>query len=519
MSEDFDLDQFEADPWDQQGQYDSNDPLWNGVGVSGKSLSAAPASAASLSGAELPDYTNTTMANLFLGEHGDDVRHVTDSGSWLTWDGRRWTYNEKAVDRKFQQTVANLEQRMHSAFRSELDSADGKEAKASVRKKWGYHLQQCQRYKNTSAIKAALERAAKHESIEVLAAQLDQKTMVLNCANGTVDLELGTMRPHDRADLLTIVLETEFDPDAECPLWIKSLYRWLSNDPEYARYVWKAFGYTLTGSTKEECLFFPYGKGRNGKSTALKVIQRILGGYAVTAPNNLLNAGIDGVKPHDTATLQGCRMAVAPEVDGSKHFVAADLKRLASRDKLSAKRLYEQPYNFFPTHKLWLTGNDLPTVRNDDEGTWRRMRILPFTERITDAELDQDLDEKLFAEAKGILAWLVRGCLKWQEEGLVSPKKVLEATGEYRARMDLLGAFIDDVSEVDLGGKIATGDLYKVYKQWCQYGGQKAVVNQRGLAQKLMERGWESKKISTNHWVGRRLRDDLPSHLDPRLGF
>lgn len=459
----------------------------------------------------LPDYTDTTFANLFLADHGRVVRHVTEADGWLHWDGTRWVRDEKQVDRLFQVTVARIEAQALQALssaRTAEEQANGeyetKRAKEATERAQE-HLSNLRRYKNTQKINAALARAMKHESIEVRADALDQKPYLLNCRNGTIDLVTGQLRPHDPADLLTLRIEHDYRPEAKCPLWERSLIEWMEGDAEVCQFLQLAVGVTILGKSAEEVLFFLWGPGENGKSKFLLALQELLGPYATTAADNLLTGGANGVAPHDVATLLGVRLAVAPEVNDRRAFAESDLKRLVSEDRLRACRKYESPFDFAPSHTLWLMGNHLPVIKGNDKGVWRRMRIVPFTMVLTEGKKDTRLPEKLREEYEGILAWAVRGCVEYLRRGtLPTPKKVQEVTETYKKDMDLLGAFLDECVQDDVTKTVTGDDLYRVYEDWCQRSGLLKLSKPK-LTRELKLRGWEQKKNNCMHWVGRTL--------------
>lgn len=204
----------------------------------------------------------------------------------------------------------------------------------------------------------------------------------------------------------------------------------------------KAVGYSLTGSTEEQCLFILHGTGANGKSTFLNTISTMLGDYARQTPTDaLLVKRGDGLS-NDVARLHGARLVSAVEVEGGRRLAEAQVKQLTGGDLIAARFLYQEFFEFRPAFKLFLGVNHTPVIQGTDHGIWRRIHLVPFTVTIAKEDQDKRLGEKLRAERSGILRWAVEGGLAWQAEGLEPPLVVSMATEEYRAEMAILARFL-----------------------------------------------------------------------------
>jgi putative DNA primase/helicase len=349
--------------------------------------------------------------------------------------------------------------------------------------------------------------ARQEPGIPVLPEQLDADPWVLNCPNGTLDLRNGRLGPHIRGDLLTKRTGVPFDPYADCPTWEAFLERIMGSDSPLMGFLRRAVGYALVGVVTEHVLFFLYGRGRNGKSTFLNTILFALGDYAITVNADLLTSKGQDEHPTGVADLQGRRFVSTIEVEDGRRMAESLVKTLTGADRIRARRMRQDFYEFDPTHTLFLAANHKPTVRGTDEGIWRRIKLVPFKVQIPDDEVDRDLPARLRAEAPGVLAWAVRGCLEWQAEGLAEPAAVAEATADYRAEMDVLADFLGERCQVAPGLRARAGPLYRAYAEWAKdTGNHQLSMNKFGRL--LSERGFPPEKSNSTAWrLGLAMRD------------
>ena len=328
--------------------------------------------------------------------------------------------------------------------------------------------------------------------------------------NGTLDLRTGTLRPHDRADLITKCTGVDYQAWA-CPRWTAFLERVIP-DEAVRGYVRRAVGYALTGSTRESCVFFLYGGGKNGKSVFTGILEHLLADYwTKTRAETIMQKRDQGI-PNDIAALRGLRLCTVSEVNEGQRLNEALIKDLTGGDTLSARLLYGEFFNFKPQFKLWLYGNHKPKVRGTDEGIWRRMRLIPFTVTITEEEKDAELPAKLRAELPGILDWAVQGCTEWQQIGLQEPQQVREATEEYRQEMDNVARFLSDRctdTPDDRGNCEAPAHpLYRSYDTWCKAANEHACA-ERTFSEVLTKKGFAKKRTNRGmQYSGIRLLND-----------
>jgi putative DNA primase/helicase len=263
-------------------------------------------------------------------------------------------------------------------------------------------------------------------------------------------------------------------------------------------FLWKAIGYSLTGDVREDCLFLLYGTGANGKSTLLTILRAILADYGKQAAfSTFLHKENDPVR-NDIADLHGARLVVASETDEGKRFSLSVVKQLTGQDKVKARFLFAENFEFAPQLKLWLAANHKPVIKGIDPAIWRRIRLIPFTQKFEGATKDATMRDKLLAELPGILAWAVRGCLAWQKDGLPMPDTVKNATADYKAESDTIGSFLEDCCLLNPQAKVKSSSLFNSY---VAFSGDK-LMTQTAFSRDLLERGYEKEKVGTMYWKG-----------------
>jgi putative DNA primase/helicase len=331
--------------------------------------------------------------------------------------------------------------------------------------------------------------------------QFDSEPDLLNAQNCTIDTRTGRGRPHQREDYLTKICMASFDPTAQASIFSQFLARIFRGHPKLINYVQRAIGYGSQGMTTEQVLFFLYGTGANGKTTLLDAVMFAMGDYAGKADRDLLSATDGAVHPTNVADLKGKRLVVCSETNEGGRFDEAKLKDLVGETRIKARFMRQDFFEFTATHKVFSYSNHKPLVRGTDFGFWRRMRVIPFIERIGDEEKDRDLPAKLQAEADGILAWVVEGCRLWRSEGLGMPEEVTQATDGYRVEMDSIGAFLGESVLYGERMQATARDLYVSYTTWCDDNGEKS-LSQKRLGTCLSERGLKSDRDS---YTGRKI--------------
>lgn len=437
--------------------------------------------------AEIPTpLSDLSNAEALVHAHGPDLHYCYPWKAWLIWTGTHWQRDTAGeVMRRAKQTVKRV------AARADQFDTDA-EVKAL--------LQHVKTSLATGRLKGLVELAASEPGMPVLPEALDADPWLLNCANGTLDLRTGRLRPHQRTDLLTKCLAIPYDSQATCPTWGTFLERIMAGNSALVAFLQRAVGYALTGDTSEQCLFLLYGTGANGKSTFLETLLAVGGEYGKQAEfSTFVVRHQDLTVRNDLAALRGVRVVSAVEVTEGKRFAEALVKQLTGQDTLTARFLFQEFFQFKPQCKLFLACNHKPLIRGTDHAIWRRIRLVPFTVTIPEAEQDKQLAAKLRAELPGILTWAVHGCLAWQRDGLGEPDEVKQATAGYRHEMDVLGQFLADRCLSGPSYRVPATLLYEAYRRWCDASGEVASV-QRAFGMGLTERGYERYKVMGRSW-------------------
>lgn len=325
----------------------------------------------------------------------------------------------------------------------------------------------------------------------------DTKPMLLNVINGTINLETGTLEPHNSDDLITKLIQVEHDENATCPVFEEFLYQIFGGNESIIRYVQRFFGYCLTGKTTEHVLLFLYGLGSNGKSTLVKILQMILCEYATTSKSDLLMHHKTSDNSYQLAALKGKRLVAVSEFEDGAKIAEADLKTLTGGDEVASRAIYHEVSTWTPNFKIILSGNHKPEIKGVDEGIWRRIHLIHFGVTITPEQRDPHLIDKMEKELPGILNWALKGCLEWQRIGLAPPPEVLHEIEEYRQSENCLQQWIRECCDLDDDYTVSLASLVESYNE---YNGER--ISPKKLSKMLTEAGFNKTKSSTTQFIG-----------------
>jgi putative DNA primase/helicase len=398
--------------------------------------------------------TDSGNAEYFAARQGQDVRYDHRRGRWLLWRRHRWQPDADAKIRRL--AKAAIRRRFKDA--AALDDPQERTRAA----KWAIASE------SRSRLDAALYLAQAEHPIAESGAHWDTDAYLLGVPNGVIDLRTGTLRLGRREDRTTMQTAVAYDPNATCPRWERFVSEIFADDASLIRFVHRAVGYSLTGDTSEQCLFLLYGTGANGKGTFANTLKRALGDYAWNMPFVSIEMRDRSAIPNDMAALFNRRFVIASETNDGARLNEARLKALTGCDPITARFLHQEFFEFEPVAKFWLSVNHKPIVRDDSYGFWRRIRLVPFMQTFA---VNKALADELHAEAAGILAWAMRGCLAFRQQGLDPPPVVSKATAEYERDSDPLAGFLDEACDRDAHAEVSGSELYEHYKRWADRDG------------------------------------------------
>jgi putative DNA primase/helicase len=338
----------------------------------------------------------------------------------------------------------------------------------------------------------------------------DCDSYLLTTPTGVVELRTGAVRPGRPDDGSTLQTTVPYDPEAACPRWEQFISEIFAGNIELMTFTQRAIGYSLTGDTSEQVLFLLYGTGANGKGTLTNTLKRVLGDYSWNMPFATIEMKDRTAIPNDLAALVSRRFVIASETNDGARLNEARIKALTGCDPITARFLHGEFFTFEPLAKFWLSVNHKPIVRDDSFGFWRRLRLIPFSQRF---DVHPTLADELQEEASGILTWCVRGALAWQRDGLQAPAIVTEATKEYEQDSDPLAEFLANACEPEPAAEVGAKDLFEHYKRWAE---QHSLTDRERLSatmfgRKMAERLRRSKTRAgwVYYGVSRRLRDEV----------
>lgn len=433
-----------------------------------------------------PHLTDLGNAQRIYTRHGRDLRYCHPWKSWFVWDGRRWALDETAAAvRRAKDTIKGFQEETITrlAHLSDIeDEGERKRQKNALMRELEHGL----KWEDNRDLERSIASLRSEPLVPVLPSQLDAHHRLLNLANGTLDLDTVTLRPHDRADLLTKIAPVDYDAGARCPLWLSFLNRIMDGNAELIDYLQRLVGYGLTADVSEQSIWFFHGAGANGKSTFLGTVLALMGDYGMQAVSDLLMVKANEAHPTERADLFGKRFVCTIETEEGKRLAESLMKQLTGEDLIRARRMRQDFFEFQPTHKIIMAANHKPVIRGRDLAVWRRIKLVPFTVTIPEEEKDKQLAKKLKAELPGILNWAVDGYRRWAAHGMAEPDEVRAATVEYQQEQDLVAAFIAECCCVLADARVKSSLLFEGYKEWS---GDK-FMTQKDFSQQMVDKGF-----------------------------
>lgn len=456
----------------------------------------------------LPDTTDEALAELWAYSDPTHAVRVAGADIWYTYGAGRWTQDRTRDGLDARASLAALLTRVADKYQEAAETdAEKRVAQDTYRD-----------LRSAAKLGAVYTRfrSLPREMVCVDDAQFDRDPYALNVANGTVDLHTGVLRPHDPADRLRGISPTSYQPQAGAPRWHQFLAEVFPNDSDTISYLQLVLGASLIGRPMLHVLPVLVGTGRNGKGTLVRALTTALGrDYMGACDRSLLISSKFESHPTKLMALKGKRLVTASETEAGEKLAAASLKQLTGGDELSARGMREDQQTFMPSHNMILMTNNLPEVDSQDKALWSRLKLIRFTQSFEDAP-DRRLDEKLAAEAEGILLWLVEGCRRFlQQDGeLEDPVSVIGATGDWRMEGDTLSQFMSARVIRDPKAEVLASDLRDAYGEFCREQGEQPLTPQM-LGRLLPQRPGVEKcyhpKLRTVSYRGLRIatREDI----------
>lgn len=444
-------------------------------------------------------YTFDDMGNAerFVDLFGENVRYCYTEKKWYFYNSMRWSVDNLGV-------ILRMADKCIEAMKAEAKlylQAD-EESGGDMAKAFEKHMKSSRSNKSKKAMLNEIEH-----HLPILPIQMDRYKMALNTPSGIINLKNGDVKAHNPEYYFTKITSVDCADAADCPRWLAFLDDIFAGDKDLIRYIQKAVGYSLTGSTAEQCAFFLYGTGRNGKSTFIDVIRDVFGDYAanIQPETIMVKSSQSNAINSDIARLKGARLVTSVEPNEGVRLNEGLLKQLTGDDTVTARKLYSEEFEFKPEFKLWMATNHKPIIRGTDTGIWRRIHMIPFNVQIPEDKVDKNLTHKLKAEMTAIFKWCIDGCLMWQREGLQMPAAVLKSVREYRREMDVISAFIED--KCTLEGTVQASMLYAAYASWADSNNEYCMSNTK-FSTELAKRFEKIKGRNYNYFTGISIRSE-----------
>jgi putative DNA primase/helicase len=427
--------------------------------------------------------TDLWNAQLFVHLHGDKVRYCERLGGWFTYDGKRWV---RAMCGEVERLAKDTIRYLYELAAIEPDDKRRQEkAKHATRSE------------AAGKLAAMLELAKTEEAVIIPPEVFDADPWKFNVQNGTllIDSIRATVEilPHNPNDLITNISTAEYRGiEAPAPIFEKYVEESAGGDKELMAFRRRLAGYGMVGDMREQVFEYAFGPEAGGKGTETRARADVMGTYARAAEmQTFLSSRSDKVR-NDLAALVGARLVTASEPQDGQVFDEGLIRMLTGQDRMSARFLFRENFEFSCGFKIRFEGNHRPHIRSTGGATWRRLLVVPFENTVPEDRRDKTLGDKLKSpeERAGILAWMVTGALEWIIGGLNPPDKVQAAVADYRNAEDRLAPFLDENTIDHRRGQIPAGELYTRYKAWADANGERA-MSKRALGMRMEEKGYK----------------------------
>lgn len=403
-------------------------------------------------------YNDVYNARVFYDLFKDKVRWCKDYGGWYIYNGRYWQrdnndYIKSCAIEAYERIIEIM---------TEINSGKSKTHKT--------------RSGSSASLNSMIECAKAFLACE--SSDFDKNEYLINCLNGTYDLLGNNFYDFKSSDMITKTTYVKYKLEAICHTWDKFIDEIFLGNEELKRFFMRAVGYSMTGSNKEQSMFILYGHGRNGKGSVIQTLANILGDYGMGCPSSTLLVKSGNVIPNDVARLKGSRFVMASETNQNVTLDEALIKQITGGDRVTARFLNKEFFDFTPTFKIFFATNHKPNIRGTDTGIWRRIKMIPFELNISENMEDTMLGEKLSKEKEGIFIRMIEGYKDWADKGLSTPDAVQSATQLYREEEDDLGQFIYQECIKEKDSYIPTTEFKEKFKVVMGYYKSAKIINE-----------------------------------------
>lgn len=433
-------------------------------------------------------YGDISNGRRFAERFRGKLLYIVAINAWYIWTGQRWAPCEGGEEMAAAKAIA--EECLSETLSALLENGT-ETAKRNFNQAQAVH-------RTVRRVEAMQQTAASEPGMSISNPGLfDANPWVIGVKNGAVNLRNAELLEPSPGMLVSRQAGAEYDRLAQCPMWTQTVHEVMRGDEEMVSFMQRLCGYALTGLVTEEKLFFFLGMGANGKSVFMNVIAAAVGEYAATVRAALLardpkGSGSDAER--EKCRLPGARIALMNETGQGDVWDDQRTKELVSRERISARQLYGESFDFMPTHKLFIRGNHQPGAMDNTDGFWRRIVLIGFTRQFPESERIPDLDRQIIEkELPGVLAWMVEGCLDWQKHGLQVPASIAVAVNTYRRDTDLMGEWIDACCTASTGAEDSINALFTSYEMFLKEANTKA-PSRNTFGRQLVQRGFSKRK-------------------------
>lgn len=445
-------------------------------------------------------YDDTGNSGRFLRGFKDKVLYSYTNKMWYYYSGKVWITDDIGKVYEMADFIANSISREPIYVSDPTDEELVKKAEKA--------LNQHKKYTRSFRGKENMLKDAQHH-VAVGTNEFDKDKYLFNTVSGYIDLNNGHLMPHEPAKKMSRMSSADYNPEAECPNWIKFLDEIFEGNQELIDYLQRAIGYSMSADISEQMMFFLVGNGQNGKSVLLNVLNDVMGSYAMNIqPQTIAVKKGSQTANSDIARLKGARFVTTTEPNKGMQLDEGSVKQLTGDDKVTARFLYGKEFEFEPEFKIWMATNHKPIISGTDDGIWRRIAIIPFDYKIPKDKIDKKLTGKLKGELAGVLNWCVEGYQQWRENGLMEPQLVADQRNEYRSEMDIIYQFVSEKCVVNPLAEVRANDIWQSFREWVKEGNQYDGMSKTKFGMELSKQYKKVKKKDATYYQGITLNDD-----------